>query len=195
MMPIYIDSDNIRSGPSKCSGVRHVDRHSTIRRQRVLPPFGPPLQTSFTKSVDWLLGLSQKDQFSADIVPEAVHIEPNAPSPVDERLMRWHLEAAGYKIRHVPTTFPDLLKIEPVVRFEYERFTALGPERGLESAHSKLTYLRRPETDMEACNSVQAVGDRRARGEWQQQCDQEPARSPEKPHILSFIQHRPLQHP
>ena len=118
-------------------------------------------------SVDWLLGLSQKDQFSADIVPEAVQIEPNAPSPVDERLMRWHLEAAGYKIRHVPTTFPDLLKIAPVVRFEYEQFTALGPERGLESAHSKLVYLRRPETDMEACNSVQAIeGFVHAEGVW-----------------------------
>jgi transcriptional regulator with XRE-family HTH domain len=118
-------------------------------------------------SVDWLLGLSQKDQFNADIVPESVQIERSAPSPADERLMRWHLEAAGYKIRHVPTTFPDLLKIEPVIRFEYERFSAVGPERGLESAHSKLAYLRRPETDMEACNSIQAIaGFARAEGAW-----------------------------
>src|SRR5688572_18698610 len=39
------------------------------------------------------------------------------------------------------------------------------------------------------------LGDRRARGEWHQQCNQEPARSPEKPHILSFFQHRPQQRP
>ena len=118
-------------------------------------------------SVDWLLGLSQKDQFSADIIPESVQIERSAPSPADERLMRWHMEAVGYKIRHVPSTFPDLLKTESVIRFEYERFSALGPERGLESAHSKLDYLRRPETDMEACNAIQEVaGFVRAEGPW-----------------------------
>jgi transcriptional regulator with XRE-family HTH domain len=118
-------------------------------------------------SLDWLLGLSQKDQFNADIVPESVQIEPNAPSPVDERLVRWHLEAAGYKIRHVPTTFPDFLKTEPVIRFEYEHFAALGPERGIENAHSELAYLRRPETDMEACSPLQSVaGFARGEGAW-----------------------------
>jgi transcriptional regulator with XRE-family HTH domain len=117
-------------------------------------------------SVDWLLGLSQKDQFT-DIVPESVQIEPNAPSPVDERLIRWHMDAAGYKIRHVPTTLPDFLKTEPVIRFEYERFAALGPERGIENAHSELAYLRRPETDMETCSSLQSVaGFARGEGVW-----------------------------
>ncbi|MFX9877854.1 hypothetical protein ABTP36_19475, partial [Acinetobacter baumannii] len=61
-------------------------------------------------SLDWLLGLTQRDQLGADIVAEAMTVEHDAPSPIDERLMRWHVEAEGYKIRTVPSNFPDLLK-------------------------------------------------------------------------------------
>ena len=65
-------------------------------------------------SVDWLLGLSAQGQLGTDVLNEAVAIEPGAASPADERLQRWHAEAAGYKIRYVPTTLPDLLKTEEV---------------------------------------------------------------------------------
>ncbi len=50
-------------------------------------------------SVDWLLGLSQEGQLGADIIAPALEIESGAASPADERLARWHAEAAGYKIR------------------------------------------------------------------------------------------------
>jgi transcriptional regulator with XRE-family HTH domain len=108
-------------------------------------------------SVDWLIGLSQQGRLSADILRERMAIERDALSASDERLIAWHTEAIGYKIRYVPSTLPDLLKNTEVIRFEQERFTASRPEQRIETAAARLAYQRRPETDMEACNSVQAV--------------------------------------
>jgi transcriptional regulator with XRE-family HTH domain len=119
-------------------------------------------------SVDWLLGLSQRRHLGADTMQEALQVERDAPSPVDDRLMRWHAEAAGYKIRHVPSTFPDLLKTEEVIRFQYAAFATRDPQRGIETAQARLAYLRRPETDMEACNALHVLeGFARAEGIWQ----------------------------
>src|SRR5690606_7144473 len=62
-------------------------------------------------SLDWLLGLSAEGQMSTDVLRRSpVEFEHDAPSPADERLARWHDEAAGYLIRYVPATLPDLLK-------------------------------------------------------------------------------------
>lgn len=115
-------------------------------------------------SLDWLLGLTQREQVGADIVAEAITVEHDAPSPIDERLMRWHVEAEGYKIRTVPSNFPDLLKTEAVLRFEYDDFAGRGPQRGIETAHARLAYMRRPDSDMEACVEFQAL-EAFARGE------------------------------
>ena len=118
-------------------------------------------------SVDWLLGLSAEGQMVTDVLNEAVAIEPGAASPADERLRRWHAEAAGYKIRYVPTTLPDLLKSEDVIRYEYVQHETLGPERRIEQAEARLAYSRRPETDMEVCSSYQSLAQfARGEGEW-----------------------------
>lgn len=118
-------------------------------------------------SVDWLLGLSQVEQSGAELVENALEIEPAAGLPVDERLARWHAEAAGYKIRYVPTSLPDLLKSEDVIRYEYqlsdERLQALR----IEQSEARLAYSRRPETDMEVCSPLQSLtGFVRGEGVW-----------------------------
>ncbi len=110
-------------------------------------------------SVDWLLGLSQEGQISADIMAPALEIESGAASPADERLARWHAEAAGYKIRYVPTILPDLLKTEEVIRYEFQEYGAKVPKARIEQAEERLAYSRLPETDMEACSSLQSVED------------------------------------
>ncbi len=118
-------------------------------------------------SVDWLLGLSQEGQIGADIVAPALEIESGAASPADERLARWHAEAAGYKIRYVPATLPDLLKTEEVIRYEFQEYGARVPKARIEQAEERLAYSRRPETDMEACSSFQALEDfARGHGVW-----------------------------
>lgn len=115
-------------------------------------------------SLDWLLGLSQSDTPDAKLVEESLLIERDAPSPLDERLLRWLREAAGYRIRHVPTTFPDLLKIDPVIEHEYGHFETRGPRRQIGITQSRLEYLRQPETEIECCTSLQTF-EALARGE------------------------------
>lgn len=118
-------------------------------------------------SVDWLLGLTQEGPLAADIISQPLEIAPGAHSPADERLTQWHAEAAGYKIRYVPATLPDLLKTEETIRYEYRDYHEPVPESRIEAAVSRLANLRRPEGDMEVCSTVQSVeGFARAEGIW-----------------------------
>lgn len=115
-------------------------------------------------SVDWLLGLSQDGPLAPAIIEQPLTMEPGGHSPADERLTRWHAEAAGYKVRYVPSTLPDLLKTEELIRYEYRDYVGPIPESRIEAAHARLANQRRPETDMEVCSSVQSV-ESFARGE------------------------------
>lgn len=115
-------------------------------------------------SCDWLLGVSQEARRGAELVQAAMEIEAGAGSPLDERLQRWHAEAAGYKIRYVPTTLPDLLKTEAVIRYEFGEQGINVHERQLEQSEARLAYSRRPETEMEVCCSFQTI-EAFARGE------------------------------
>ena len=120
-------------------------------------------------SVDWLLGLSREGaHIGADILAEAgPSIERDARAVSDEQLAGWHAEAAGYKIRYVPSTLPDLLKTEDVIRYELGSSAARSPQRGLEASARTLAYQRRPETDMESCTAIQSVeGFARGEGIW-----------------------------
>lgn len=118
-------------------------------------------------SVDWLLGLSQQGHLGADIVPQGPSIERGSATMTAERLRDWHTEAIGYKIRYVPSTLPDLLKTKRVIDYELKSFAGTSPAEGLQAAEDRLAYQRRPETDMEACTSLQMVeGFARGEGIW-----------------------------
>jgi transcriptional regulator with XRE-family HTH domain len=119
-------------------------------------------------SLDWLLGLREVEAQDPGLLTDSLSIERDAISPVDERLVRWHEEAAGYKIRHVPSSFPDVLKTEEVIAFEYEHFIALSPQKRTLITRSRLDYLRRPETDMEAATAMHVIASfARGQGRWQ----------------------------
>ena len=105
----------------------------------------------FQVSLDWLLGLSHVDKLGADIIHESLQIAESARTPVDEQLVSWFEEAAGYKVRYVPTTVPDLAKTEKVLRHEYRHFETRGPDRAISASRDKLEHFRLPETDMEIC--------------------------------------------
>src|SRR4051812_36611634 len=53
-------------------------------------------------SVDWLLGLSQREQVGAELVQAALTIETQAHAPFDERFLRWQAESGAQKLRTVP---------------------------------------------------------------------------------------------
>jgi transcriptional regulator with XRE-family HTH domain len=108
-----------------------------------------------SSSIDWLLGLSEQDQVATDIVPQLA-IEPDAASPADERLKRWHEEARGFKVRYVPATLPDQLKNEALIAYESGRLGEKAADAWTGVARARITYAKRPDTEIEVCASFQS---------------------------------------
>jgi len=111
------------------------------------------IATATSVSVDWLIGLSEEGAFGTSVLV----VERGASSPSDERLTRWRAEAAGYKIRYVPSTLPDLLRTDAVIDFEYRRSPVASPEQRQATREERLDYERRTETDTEVCSPRQTL--------------------------------------
>lgn len=107
-------------------------------------------------SLDWLVGISQEARVGATMM-EVFEITRGQVSPGDERLQGWYDEAMGYKIRHVPTNLPDLLKTDAVIEYEYRNSVEASPEQRFATRTKSLNYQRRTETDTEVCTSRQAL--------------------------------------
>ena len=107
-------------------------------------------------SVDWLLGLSEREQVGAEMVETLVQIEHHAHGPVEQRFAQWLSEAQGRKTRTVPVTFPDFLKTDPVIAYEYAQ---AGAEAMLASApvRANIRGLLRAGAEFEVCAEVQAL--------------------------------------
>jgi transcriptional regulator with XRE-family HTH domain len=106
-------------------------------------------------SIDWLLGLSEQDHIAADIVPQLA-IEPDAASPADERLKRWHEEARGFKIRYVPATLPDQLKTDALIAYESGKLGERAADAWSGVARARIAYAKRPDTEIEVCAPIQS---------------------------------------
>lgn len=115
-------------------------------------------------SIDWLLGLTHGGPMQAEMMREQTSFAMNALAPNDERLIEWFDEAAGYKIRYVPQTLPDLLKTESVIRHELDHSVASRPEQKMETAAARLAWTRAAGSDLECCSSIQSI-ESFARGE------------------------------
>ncbi len=100
-------------------------------------------------SLDWLLGLSQDEGLTAEIRP-SLEIEEASGGFERTLLGRWHAEAAGTKIRYVPSGIPDLLRTEEVIEYE-AGITHKDADAAIDETHYRIDYNRRPETDMEVC--------------------------------------------
>ena len=122
------------------------------------------IATALRVSLDWLMGLSHETRPGADVLQESLQFTPSARTPADENLARWHDEAAGYKIRHVPATLPDLIMTEDVLRYEFADYVAKTVDQAIAASHGRLAYTRLPETDMEICMPRQGL-EAFARGE------------------------------
>ena len=108
-------------------------------------------------SVDWLLGLSHGGPARTDIVHEEFALNLDELSPLDEALIEWHTQSAGSKVRSLPASLPDLLKTEAVIRHEVQRYASVRPEQRIETASAPLELARAPGSDLECCNSIQAI--------------------------------------
>ena len=109
-------------------------------------------------SLDWLLGLIANENTLGDKV-ELLEIQKIGEEEADsiQLLSQWHKEATGYKIRYVPASLPDLLRTEIVSQFEFTDYGQHELAAREEAARYQLTYLRRPETDMEVCMPLQQL--------------------------------------
>ena len=161
-----------RSGTTKSdfAAATHIDR-STLSQllsptNRRLPRIETLAEVAATQqvSIDWMLGLSHAGPMQAEMVQEETSFERDALAANDERLIAWFEEARGYKIRYVPSTLPDLLKTEEVIHHEVRGYVASRPEQKIETAAVRLAWTRAIGSDLECCNSIQAV-DSLARGE------------------------------
>lgn len=113
--------------------------------------------SSLQVSTDWLLGLTERSETSAGLLSTACEIADAVRTPSDVKILEWHREASGYKIRHVPATFPDLLKTEAVLKFEYAQFVDKTPEQASSAMHETLQWLHSPGSDYEICISTHMV--------------------------------------
>jgi transcriptional regulator with XRE-family HTH domain len=108
------------------------------------------LATALGVSADWLLGLSDRPSRVAELVDTTTSISDAArETRADDQIYAWHEEAAGYKIRHVPATLPDVLKTDAMMRWEYAPHTVKSPDRAIAAAHARLEWLRSTTSDYE----------------------------------------------
>lgn len=99
-------------------------------------------------STDWLLGLSDRPEASADLLT-ATLTEAERATSADDQIYAWHQEAAGYKIRHVPATLPDMLKTRAVMEWEYAATMNRSPGQAIAVAEARLDWMRASESDYE----------------------------------------------
>jgi transcriptional regulator with XRE-family HTH domain len=100
-------------------------------------------------SADWLLGLSGRPEPIADLLAASLSLTEAPRALIDERIFGWHQEAAGYKIRHVPATLPDMLKIRGVVEWEYTPQLGRTAEQAIGAFEDRLAWMRGAGSDYE----------------------------------------------
>lgn len=98
---------------------------------------------------DWLLGLADAPQPAQVLLAQALTFTPAPRALFDDTIFGWHQAAAGYKVRHVPATLPDMLKTRAVVEWEYR--SSLGPTapQAIAAFEAQLAHLRSARSDYE----------------------------------------------
>jgi hypothetical protein len=107
-------------------------------------------------SIDWLLGLTQQGSLEANLMPEAFSVDDYSTTASD-KMLEWHREATGYKVRYVPTTLPDLLKTEAVAEYEFNRYGSGKVDQTVRDNQLLLLQQRHPGSELETCVSIQSL--------------------------------------
>lgn len=107
-------------------------------------------------SVDWLLGLSNAPDGRQEVA-SSVQIErsvlPGGGTPLDA----WRAEAAGFKLRYVPSLLPDMLNLTEHSANDV-RAEAETAARGMAAEHV-LSGFKRGDMDVEIAMPVQTLED------------------------------------
>lgn len=141
-----------RSALARAAG---VDR-STI--SQLLGDAGPRLPnaqliaacaTTLGVSADWLLGLTDRPEQAAQLIADVLSMTEAPRALVDEQILNWQREAAGYKIRHVPALLPDMIKTPDVLRWEYEPSLGKTIDQAIGASEDRLGLIRNAQSDFE----------------------------------------------
>jgi len=100
-------------------------------------------------SADGLLGLTDRPETAADIIANTMSLTEAPRALVDEQIFRWHQEAAGYKIRHVPAALPDMLKTREMLEWEYAPHLGRSIDQAIGASEDRLSWMRRTQSDYE----------------------------------------------
>ena len=108
-------------------------------------------------STDWLLGLTNRPETPGDIVAAALSLSPAERTSADEQLLEWHHEAAGYKVRHVPATLPDILKTKRMLDWEYASVRERRLPEAFSAMQDQLQWLSSGVSDYEIAVPIHEI--------------------------------------
>lgn len=100
-------------------------------------------------SADWLLGLSARPEPLANLLAASTTITEAPRALIDETIFGWHREAAGYKIRHVPATLPDMLKTRAAIEWEYQPQLGRSSDQAIGASQDRLEWMLQARSDYE----------------------------------------------
>ena len=70
-------------------------------------------------------------------------------TPADTQLVAWFTEARGQKVRHVPASLPDMMKIEALLEWEYRNALVRTGTQAVASMRDTMALLRDPAHEFE----------------------------------------------
>lgn len=105
--------------------------------------------TALGVTTDWLLGLSDRPEPLGVLLAEALTITEAPRALFGDAIYAWHRAAAGYKIRHVPATLPDMLKTRATVDWEYRAALGASADQAISAFQDQLQWLRGARSDYE----------------------------------------------
>lgn len=108
-------------------------------------------------SADWLLGLSERPESTADILAASLSVTQAPRALIDNQIFDWHKEAAGYKIRHVPAGLPDMLKTQAMLRWEYAPHLGRTTEQAIGASQDRLDWMRLMRSDYEIAFPIHEI--------------------------------------
>ena len=86
---------------------------------------------------------------AADLLAATMSITEAPRALVDEQILAWYREAAGYKIRHVPATMPDMFKIPAMLEWEYADALHRTTEQAIGASEDGIRLIRNSSGDHE----------------------------------------------
>lgn len=108
-------------------------------------------------SADWLLGLTERPERPGDVISAYLAVTEAERSSADQQIDAWHREAAGYKIRHVPATLPDILKTADMLTWEYGPQLARTTEQAIGAVDDSLGWFSTQDSDYELAVPIHEI--------------------------------------